>query len=139
MVSSLHRGWPFFLLPSPAKRAGKRCGMNLSQIQDYGRRLRVGDLTTPKKEVTRLLTPEEVAALPKKHHWKDWTASGGLSHALARSVLRLDHHDKAQQFRAAAFLLCFGSPHELDMAQLWCEANRSDVERFLSPAQTHAA
>lgn len=114
--------------------------MNLSQIQDYGRRLRVGDLTTPKKECTQLLTPEEVASLPKKHHWKDWTTCG-LGHALARAVLRHDHHDKAQQFRAAAFLLCFGSPHELGMAQLWCEANRSDVERFLSPApaQTRAA
>ncbi|MDO4246372.1 MAG: hypothetical protein Q4C89_10145 [Deinococcus sp.] len=115
--------------------------MKLSQIQDYGRRLLVGDLTTPKKEVTQLLTPEEVAALPRKHHWKDWTASGGLSHALARAVLRHDHHDKAQQFRAAAFLLACGSRHELGMAQLWCEANRDEVERFLSPApaQTRAA
>ena len=112
--------------------------MKLSQIQDYGRRLLVGDLTTPKKEVTQLLTPEEVAALPKKHHWKDWTASGSLGLALARSVLRHDQ-DPLQQFRAAAFLLCFGSRHELGMAQLWCEANRDEVERFLSPAQSRAA
>ena len=115
--------------------------MNLSQIQDVGRRLQVGELTTSKKERTRLLTPEEVAALPKKHRWKDWTASGGLGRALARAVVRHDHHDPEQQFRAAAFLLCCGSPHELSLAQLWCEAHASEVDRFLSnpPAQTRAA
>ena len=114
--------------------------MNLSQIQDVGRRLRVGELSTPKKERTRLLTPEEVAALPQKHRWKDWTTCG-LGHALARAVLRHDHHDPEQQFRAAAFLLCCGTPHELSLAQLWCEAHVSDVDRFLSapPAQTRAA
>lgn len=64
-----------------------------------------------------------------------------VSHSLARAIPRHDHHDRLQSFRAAAFLLCFGSRHELGMAQLWCEAHASDVQRFLStpPTQTRAA
>ena len=115
--------------------------MNLSQIQDYGYGLRVGDLTALEQERTTLLTPEEVASLPAHTRWKDWTVVRGLNRALARSVLNHDQHDKVQQFRAAAFLLACGSPYELELARQWCEAHATEAQHFLSspPAQTRAA